>query len=405
MLEEKKSPLSFNLMITLAVLGLGYFLSNFQRLALAVLGQELIADFSLTESQYALLGAAIFYPYAILQIPSGYVGDRVPARRLIMFSCLVSGIGALLFALSSSYYGLVAGRLITSAGTAFVYVPALAVLRREFGDKNYGTWAGFFMATGQLGSISAAAPLRFISGYLSRSTIFIIIGVLTLAAGAGARIFLSDGQKSGAARPKPKIDPKDFCSLGFLSLIIWFMCAIGINMAFLSLWGGRFYTQSLALTPGEGSICLMMISVGSLIGSLFLGRVADKCGVLRTLIICGVIRGLGWAALGYMPEGSGVIMPAIVSLTAGIFLTGASTAGFAAVKLFVAPENTGLATGVINCGIFVGSGLFTQLSGPLMGMTSGTPNDQFRFLLTVFAALICGACGLVTAVNYRRISE
>lgn len=397
--------MSFNLMATLVVLGLGYFLSNFQRLALAVLGDGVIRDFGLTEAQYALLGAAIFYPYAALQVPSGYVGDRVAARKLITFSCMVSGAGALVFALSSGYAGIVAGRLIASAGTAFVYVPALAVLRRSFGDRNYGTAAGLFMATGQLGSISAAAPLRFLSGWLTREQIFLGVGILTLAAAAGARLFLSDGDGPGSAKARPAVRAKEFLSLGFFSLILWFMLAIGVNMAFLSLWGGRFFTQSLALSPAEGSICLMMISVGSLIGSIFLGRAADKCGVLRTLIVCGLVRGIGWAVLGYLPEGSGVMAPAVVCLIAGIFLTGASTAGFAAVKLFVPPENTGLATGIINCFIFIGSGLFTQLCGPIMGLASGGAHEQFKFLLAVFAGLICGGCALIAIVNRRRLSE
>lgn len=402
--QDRKSVWNFNLAATIVIIGIGYFFSNFQRLVMAVLGEGVIADFNLTEAQFAALGAAIFYPYAVFQIPSGYIGDTVSARRLIFGSCLVSGLGALIFAMASGYSGLLIGRALASAGTAFIYVPALAILRREFGDAHYGTAAGYFLTIGQIGSMSASTPLRILNQYVSRTNIFLFVGGISVAAAISSLVLLKD--KAGAAKKKLTFALiRSVINPGIVSLLVWLMISAGTYMSFLGVWGGRFFTQSLGLSANDSSICLMMFSVGSLLGSIFGGQMGDKFGSLRVLVVCGVIRALLWAVTGYLPEGTGLTTAAAVCFTSGFFHISASTSAFSSVKYFVPPSNTGLASGTINTAIFIATGILTQMSSPIMQLAGGSMHDQFKFLLTVFCGLLLAGAVVIVAVNKKLLID
>lgn len=402
--EQEHAPISFSLMTTLIIISVAYFFSNFQRLVLAVLGEGVIADFGLTSGQFAMLGAAIFYPYAFLQIPAGYVGDTVSPRKLIFCSCMVSGAGALIFAFAGGFGGLVAGRLIASAGTAFAYVPALAILRRSFGDKRYGTMAGLYMALGSFGSLAAATPLRIISEYVSREAIFIFIGGVTLAAGLGAAFLISDKGSTIKKRPVGAA-LRSIISPGFIAVIVYAMTSGGTTLSFSSLWGGQFFTQSLGLSPREMSVCLMMLSTGSLFGGMMGGKIVAKLGVIKTLWIFASIRAACWYGLGALPAGLSASAVAAFCFLSGLIHICASTAMFSSVRFFVPPENTGIATGTMNCAIFIGSGLLTQLSPMIMGASSGSVHDKFELLLAVFGVLMFVTSTVVAIVNKRHLNS
>src|SRR5699024_5350933 len=64
--------------LMVVVLGMAYFFSNFHRLSLSVIGDVIAVDYDLTSQQLATLGSAIFYSYALMQIPCGFIADRVP---------------------------------------------------------------------------------------------------------------------------------------------------------------------------------------------------------------------------------------------------------------------------------------------------------------------------------------
>lgn len=414
--EEQKGGWTFNLAITLFVLAVAYFLSNFQRMMLAVMGDGVVADFGLTDAQFAILGSAIFYPYAILQIPAGLAGDRVPAKVLLFWSCIVSGIGALIFASAGSFSQLVIGRVLTAIGTSFVYIPALAVLRRSFGDARYGAAAGAFMSVSTIATLCAATPLRMLSEVVSRPAIFIGISALTFSSGLGARFFIKDASKKKAANEDAKknsASPREglgrsiiaVLSPGVVSMLVIFTFCNGTNMAFTSLWAGRFFTQSIGLTPVQMSYCLMSTAVASFIGNIFFGKLVDKIGVMRTLLGVVACRALCWFAMGSLPEGAGVVLPLAASFASGLFAAGISSSGFATAKLFVPTSRTGTLSGMFNCMIFIGGGLFMQLSAPLMANFAGSAHEKFSSLMFTFAAINIAAGAVVAFVNRRILAR
>ena len=103
--------------LMVVVLGMAYFFSNFHRLSLSVIGDVIAVDYDLTSQQLATLGSAIFYSYALMQIPCGFIADRVPAKRLIAGSCVLAAGATLWFAYASGFTSLVLARVLTGLAT------------------------------------------------------------------------------------------------------------------------------------------------------------------------------------------------------------------------------------------------------------------------------------------------
>src|SRR6202035_775604 len=70
------------------LLGAGVLVNYFDRINLSVGGPQLQQDFGLTDSELGWLFSGLFWPYAVMQIPTGMILDRfgvTPVNRLSTF--------------------------------------------------------------------------------------------------------------------------------------------------------------------------------------------------------------------------------------------------------------------------------------------------------------------------------
>ena len=65
--------------VIFSILAGGYILVYFHRLCPAVLAVDMMRDLRTTGAITGLLGAAYFYPYAVMQLPAGLLSDSRPA--------------------------------------------------------------------------------------------------------------------------------------------------------------------------------------------------------------------------------------------------------------------------------------------------------------------------------------
>lgn len=121
---ERKATTALASIFALRMLGLFMIMPVF-----AIYGREL------TGSTPALIGLAIgIYglTQAILQIPIGLLADRMDRKRLIVQGLILFAIGGAVAAMSTSIWGVIAGRAIQGAGAISAVVMALlADLTRE----------------------------------------------------------------------------------------------------------------------------------------------------------------------------------------------------------------------------------------------------------------------------------
>lgn len=391
----------------MAVLGGAFFFSNFHRLFLNVLGDIFVKDFGLSDAQFGVLGACIYYSYGILQFPAGVIADYISAKKIITASCLVTGIAAILFATADSFGGLVFARILTGLGTAFVYVPGLAIIRKNFDDAIFGSMGALLGAMGQIGAISSSAPLVFMAQYFRWDTIFIFFGVVSLVLAVLAWFVIRErAEDADAPRGRMSMEAlREALSPGGIALMMWFFIVGGARLSFLTLWGGRYFTQALGTSAADAGIFLMMTSIGNIVGAMIFGRLSDRYGGIRVgtfgnFVVAGV-----WVAYAMLDPGVSFAVLFALGFLNGLFGS-VMTAGYASIKLFVGKQNTGFVTGVYNSAFCFGSVFFTQMDSYIMDLSgSDDPLVRFKFLFCVFIALTVAGGAIFGWANRSRFTQ
>ncbi len=84
----------------------GYFLSYLYRVVNAVIAPDLVTDLEVGPSALGLLTSTYFIAFASSQLPLGVLLDRFGPRKTEAFLLVFAGLGAFVFASSSTLTGL-----------------------------------------------------------------------------------------------------------------------------------------------------------------------------------------------------------------------------------------------------------------------------------------------------------
>ena len=79
-----------------------YLIGFFQRVAPAVMVDELMREFQIGGALLGNLSATYFYSYTVMQIPSGLLADGIGPRRLSAAAALLAAVGTLMFGLADA---------------------------------------------------------------------------------------------------------------------------------------------------------------------------------------------------------------------------------------------------------------------------------------------------------------
>lgn len=403
-LEESSTP-SFRSAFTyrsaaaIFVFGISMFFMSFHRFALGVLGEGIAADFMLDDASLGTLGAAIFLTYGILQIPSGMAADRLPTRSLMIFSSLMTGISAIMLACASSFAGLWAARALVGAGTAFILIPATSYVRREFGDRIYGTVSGVMNFIGGLGNICATAPLRFFASRYHWTSVFTGLGFVSIFMVIPSYFLVRDTVPRAEKKAAAEGSWRGALKPGMLAVSLWFMLMSGTRTSFMSLWADRFFTRSLLLTPHESGVCLMMFSVGSLACTTISGRLMDIMNNFVILVGASIMLCVTYIALAMFPAGTPFPLVAATCLVNGIFGS-AGIAYYGIIRLYVPSDAMGRAIGFNNSLSLMLGMVFTQTSGTIMELSGyAGEHDRFSFLLYLYTVITAATAALAWYLN------
>ncbi len=271
------------------VLALMYVLAYFFRVSMAVVAKDLARDLQLDAARLGTLSSVFFYVYAFAQIPLGPLIDRLGGRRIIILSGLLTVCGTFLFSLAPVYPATMGGRVLIGVGTASVLMASLKIFGNWFSPHEFATISGFMVALGNLGNLSATAPLALAVSRFGWRHPFLAVGIIQAVAVLLVRLLVIDSPPPGA---KPVADPlyatppphhgiiegwrlvftyPSFWLLGLLSFF-WY----GNYMVLQGLWGGPYLMDTLGLSRSAAGNILLFTSLGFIAGCLIIGRVSDR---------------------------------------------------------------------------------------------------------------------------------
>jgi len=400
-----------------AVVLASFVLSFFHRTAPAAIAGELARAFSISGAVLGTLAATYFYVYTLLQIPVGVLADTLGPRRILSAGSLVAGAGSLAFALAPGWEVAAAGRAMVGAGVAVAFIAILKVNAVWFPANRFATLSGITMLAGNLGAVAAGAPLAWLVARASWRGVFVGLALLSTALGVATWFGVRDAPEAlgfAPVHPPARTGAAPVRWAEALRRVLanpatWpgFLVNVGIGgsfLAFAGLWAVPYLVEvhgmPRVVAAQHGSALLLGVALGSVLVGLLSDRLGSRKGPMRAYA--------GLYALSWLPWVLGARWPLPATLAwfglMGLLIPG-FTLTWTVAKEVNRPEHSGIATSVVNVGIFLGTGILQPLAGWVLdrGRAGGDPSRGWHgaILLLAGAAAAGAACTLLVRERRR----
>jgi MFS family permease len=371
---------------------------------------ELMRDFAVGAAILGNMAAFYYYAYAGLQLPIGVLVDRFGPRRLVIWSCLATGLGSALFAAATDISVAYVGRLLIGMGAAFSFVCALQIAANWFPSSRAAMLSGLTGAIGVAGGVLGQTPLAGLVDAVGwRSALWggaAVAAAITLL----AWLFLRD-------RPSVVEDrhPHGQAAAGLLSglkraarsrqtwllaLTCFFMGAPVLALG--GLWGVPYLMTVYGVDRPAAATVMAVLLVGWGVGAPLAGTISDRLRRRKLPMVVGAAVSMACLVVALYAPGLPLLFVAVLLFFVGLFAS-AMLIAFAAAREHNPLWASGAALGLVNAVNMSSGAVFSPLLGVLLDLGwDGTLVDGVRIYSpetyrTAFLTLpVCLAAAIVT---------
>ncbi len=387
-----------------------YILSMFHRACPAILAADLEKELGLDNSALALMSGATLLSYALMQLPSGILADRMGGRlSLSAFLALAAACSAA-FAFSGSAGSAIAFRMLEGFGLA-ITIPAMVILAGSFPPESFGRAYAIFLSSGGIGTILAARPLAELNALCGWRSAILGFSALTLALAAAVWSLV---------RERPRAPKKDDGRHGsmfrdiavilrtpvFWPIALWGFGIMGTYFAMFTLWWGPYLQKGCGLGQSAASSVLTAGAVMALVSQPVAGWLSDS--VLRSRRLPLIIG----ASIGFAVCLCMALFTGFNGLTATLLIIFfvAGTAMFSSVSFAIIRETfplhlIGTVGGLVNILPPLWGVATQKIYGAILDAGGSTP-EAFRTAAWILVANtgLALACALLLKETYGRRS-
>ncbi|WP_306053467.1 MFS transporter [Natronococcus wangiae] len=357
-------------------LGIVFLLVNVNRLSSAVLAEELMAAFGTTGAQLGTLHAVFFWIYAVMQIPTGVLADRVGPRLTAAAGAAVMNVGAIWFAFADGYLTAILARGLVGLGGSVVFVCILRFCANWYRADEFATMSGATFAVAGIGGVLATTPLavavdavgwRSAIGWLGVVGLGVTVLVFALVRDTPERAGLEPLEGVPRQPTLTNAELKSHLSTVLRDRWVWVLsvmlfCTSGLNLTLFGLWGVPYVRQTYDVSVTYASVFTLLGGVGGIVGPPAIGWLSDRLGRRVELMVAG-----GFCYVVCLAVLAVAGNPPLVVVGSAFFLTGALLGsfllGYPIVKDRHPSSASGISTGTINGAGFFGAATLPTLMG------------------------------------------
>lgn len=351
-----------------ALAALFYVYDYFIQVAPSVMVDDLMRDFRIGAGSLGVLSACFFYSYALMQIPAGWMLDRLGPRKLLSLAVLISAIGVIVFSQASVFALACVGRFMIGFGSAFAFISTLFLISHWFAHKYFATLAGFVQLGACLGSIIGLAPIAFLVNVHGWRDTMLMTGVFTLVLVVIFWLVIRDRPPGDVDQSlvQPSVSHKKLLK----NKQVWIICACGFFTwipvgGVGALWGVPYMMKVYQLTNTQAGVFMTWFWLGIGLGSPLVGWLSNRISRRKLPIqFCFIAAIVASVLLLEAPH-----LSRAMSMF-GLFLLGfsASTQSltFGVLKDVVPQEQLGFASGMNNMAAIIGGGLAQYMIGEVL---------------------------------------
>lgn len=382
-LKENKEKLKRLQWSTFLSATAGYGIYYVCRLSLNVVKKPIVDEGIFSETELGIIGAVLFFTYAIGKFTNGFLADRSNIRRFMSTGLLITALANLCLGFVHSFilFAILWGisGWFQSMGAASCVVG----LSRWFDDRKRGSFYGFWSASHNIGEAMTFIIVASIVSVLGWRYGFIGAGCIGLIGALIVWKFFHDSPESEGLPPVnlPEAKDKATASTDFnkaqrqalMMPAIWIL-AIASALMYVSRyavnsWGVFYLEAQKGYSTLDASFIISISSVCGIVGTMFSGLISDKFfngrrnapalifGLMNVAALCLFLLVPGvhfWVdALSMILFGTAI----------GVLLC--FLGGLMAVD--IAPRNaSGAALGIVGIASYIGAGLQDIMSGILI---------------------------------------
>ncbi|AEK73624.1 permease [Thermococcus sp. 4557] len=262
----------------LALVSLGWIFNYAHRMAIPPLIPMIKAELGINNAEAGLLMTALLLPYALVQVPAGYFGDRIGRKRLLTLSIIGYSLSSALIIFARGYWDLLAIRAVYGIFSGLYYAPATALISEVYCERK-GSALGVFMVGPPVGSGIAPLIVVPIAVNLEWRYAFLVLSALSTMIGI-ALVLAVRGEVSRPSRVTFSI-PRNVFLLSAANFIVLaaFFGLLTFLVSFLVNSGVSLETASLLFS---------LLSVIGIAGSLVGGGLYDRIGGRSVAVVFGL---------------------------------------------------------------------------------------------------------------------
>lgn len=371
------------------------------RLGYSVLLPEMIRTMGFTRRQSGDIFNAYFIVYILFSLFTGYLTDRLGARKVISIFCVILGIGTVLMGTAKSFWQACIFYGIVGMGGAAMWTPIITLVQRWFDVKKKGMALGILSTGFGLGfatmgkfypAIVAWRNWRYCWYILGAGALFmVIINALFLRSRPEDKGLLPWGANSSQTQNKPQTAPLKKENIRLSEIIgvpnFWFIgfsyLLIAASLYLLLTFMVDYARYELGLAYEKASLLATIHGSGQIIGVLTIPVISDYIGRRLTLILSNACIGL--CVLNVILAGNNVIWLYISIGFLGAFFGATFPMYGAAGGDYFKKEMLGTVIGALT--IFYGSGaiLANRMGGHIRDITG---SFFIPFIIAFITALL-----------------
>lgn len=276
-------------------------------------------DLNINLAQAGFLASLINIVTIFIALPSGYISAKVGSYRTLFIGLLIYASCYLLLGISNNFKILILIYTLAGIGFGVFHAISFASISRLTDKSNRGRIIGNFTAIGDLGRIGISAILTYLIVLAGWHLTAVIFGIAAITLSI---IFILIRIKNGTQQTfhNPEIDLKLHYILKNKRLLY------AITISFLDTFASSslfiFLPFLLLLRGAQPSLLGAFTSVyfiGNLMGKTLLGRISDKHGNTKILVLSELVMVVSILFMTYIPS---LIVIVITSLILGIVSKG-----------------------------------------------------------------------------------
>ena len=324
---------------TLGVCGTAHFVHDGLHDSLYILLPLWSQAFGLSLTQVGTLKFAYSGAMAIFQMPAGFLSERLSPRLLLAVGTAFLGLSFFLLGLTGGFVTLLLLLFFAGLGSGPQHPLSSTLVAKAYETGPRRAALGIYNFSGDIGKVALPAILALVAGAVGwRMGVF---GLGVFGAISAAAILIALTSLRAGSRPKSQtasektISPSVWGILnrrGFAAISAINLLDTGVTFGFLT------FLPFLLIEKGAGvemvGLAVALVFSGGAAGKFLCGFLAERLGIVRTMVLTEIATGAGILVLLFMPLlGALALLPLV-----GVAMNGTSSVLYATVADFITPE-------------------------------------------------------------------